>query len=66
MAYSKRSGSRDGKTMVGAYVSLDALFTLQELALRLSREHRAKVTMQDFLLAALKTESAKHGVTLPD
>ena len=61
---SKRPTGRAGKTMIGAYVDKDALYTLQELLLRLSRERQAKVTMQDAISEALVQFAKGHGVTL--
>ena len=57
-------GSREGKTMIGAYVSKDALYTLQEFLLRLSRQRGEKVTMQEFILSALRSECKKHDLKL--
>jgi len=58
------AGARDGKTMIGAYVTKDTLYTLQELLLKLSRQHGKKMTMNDFILSALRTECTKHNVKI--
>jgi hypothetical protein len=56
--------TRDGKTMIGAYVDRTDLYTIQELLIRLTRERDVKMTMQDFIVSALRAECAKHGVKL--
>jgi hypothetical protein len=58
------AGSRDGKTMIGAYMDKTDLYTIQELLIRLTRERNAKVTMQDFIVSALRAECVKYGVRL--
>ena len=58
------AGAREGKTMIGAYVDKTDLYTIQELLLRLSRERGGKVTMQDFIVGALRAELEKHDVKL--
>jgi hypothetical protein len=57
-------GSRDGKTMIGAYVSKDALYTLQEHLLKLTRKRGKKVTMQEFIIEALRTQCAKDNIKI--
>jgi len=58
------AGGREGKTMIGAYVSKDALWTLQELLAKESRQQGEKVTMQDFILLALRSECSKRNVKI--
>jgi hypothetical protein len=58
------AGSRDGKTMIGAYVSKDALYTLQEFLLKLTRKRGKKVTMQEFIIDALRAECTKHNIKI--
>ena len=61
-----RSGKpgRAGKTMIGAYVEKNAVFTIQELLLRLSRERGERVTMQEAIVESLADFCRKHGVAL--
>ena len=48
--------------MIGAYADKDGLYTVQEVLLKLSRERRAKVTMQEAIIEALTDFCKKHGV----
>jgi hypothetical protein len=61
-----RHSTRVGKTMIGAYVDKTDLYTIQELLLRLTRERGSgeKLTMQQFIIDALRAELAKHGIKL--
>ena len=61
---SKSSGGRAGKTMIGAYLDKEAVYTIQELLLRLTRERGQKVTMQEAIAEALTAYCDKHGVQL--
>lgn len=58
------TGAREGKTMIGAYVAKPDLYTIQELLLRLTRARAEKVTMQEFITSAIRSECEKHGVKL--
>lgn len=58
----KRASGRAGKTMIGAYVEKDAVYTIQELLLRLSRERGERVTMQEAIVEALTDYCKKHGL----
>ena len=60
----KRAAGRDGKTMIGAYLDKEAVYTIQELLLRLTRERGEKVTMQEAIEESLTTFCDKHGVQL--
>lgn len=59
-----RGPGREGKSMIGAYVDKGALYTIQELLLRLSRDRGERVTMQEALTEALGDFCRKHGVEL--
>ena len=58
------TGSRDGKTMIGAYVGKEALYKLQRHLLDQSHERGEKVTMQDFILSALREKCQKEGIKI--
>ncbi|MGO9005295.1 MAG: hypothetical protein ACLQB4_05965 [Beijerinckiaceae bacterium] len=58
----KTKAGREGKTMIGAYADKDGVYTVQEVLLKLSRERREKVTMQEAIVEALTDFCKKHGV----
>jgi len=58
----KAKSGREGKTMIGAYADKDGAYAVQEVLLKLSRERRVKVTMQEAILEALTDFCKKHGV----
>jgi hypothetical protein len=59
------SRGRDGKMQIGAYFEKVAVFTIQEVLARESRERGIRVTMQDAITEAMQEWCSKRGVTLP-
>ena len=57
-------GSREGKTMIGAYVGKEALYKLQRHLLDISHERGEKMTMQDFILSAIREKCHKDGLKI--
>ncbi|MBV9826049.1 MAG: hypothetical protein JO001_10265 [Alphaproteobacteria bacterium] len=55
---------RAGKSLAGGYIEKDDLYIIKELLLRLSRELKRTVTMQDFAVSAFTRECARYGVKL--
>lgn len=59
------SRGRDGKMQIGAYFEKVAVFTIQEVLARESRDRGMRVTMQDAITEAMQEWCSKRGVTLP-
>lgn len=57
--------SRANHTQVGAYVPMEAHWTLQELMIRKGRERGRKLTISEVVIEALRDYGIKHGVDLP-
>jgi len=55
---------RDGKTMIGAYVDKNVLYKLQRHLLDVSHQQGEKVTMQDFIMSAIREKCQKDGVKI--
>lgn len=60
----KRAKPRDGKTMIGAYIEKDSLFTIQGMLLELSRARGERVTMQEAITEALTDYCKKNGTQI--
>ena len=56
--------SRVGKTLIGAYLDKNDLFTIRELCLHLGRARGERMTMQEFAVNAFTRECEHHGVKL--